>query len=46
MGVIIKKLDEVQKDYGIIMDFWNDNTMFVAQMKNVDSKKYQNIVKK
>jgi hypothetical protein len=28
------------------MDFWNDNTMFVAQMKNVDSKKSQNIVKK
>jgi hypothetical protein len=30
MGIIIKFLDEFWKDYGPIIDFWNDNNTFVT----------------
>jgi hypothetical protein len=30
MGIIIKILDEFQKYYGLVMNFWNDNIMFVT----------------
>jgi hypothetical protein len=30
MGFITKHLDEFLKDYGFVMDFWNDNTTFVT----------------
>jgi hypothetical protein len=33
MGIIIKDLDKFLKDYGLVMDFWNDNTRFVTQKK-------------
>jgi hypothetical protein len=40
MGIIIKKLDEFKKDFGLKMNFWNDNIMFVThnEWKIVDSK--------
>jgi len=31
MGIIIKKLDEFLKDYKLIMNFSNDNTMSVTK---------------
>jgi hypothetical protein len=32
-------MDEFLKKNGFIVDFWNDDTMFVThKMKNVDSK--------
>ncbi len=33
MGIIIKFLDEFKEDYGLVMDFWNDNIMFVTKKK-------------
>jgi hypothetical protein len=30
MRIIIKILDEFLKDYGLVMNFWNDNIMFVT----------------
>jgi hypothetical protein len=30
MGTIKGKLDEFLKDYGFVMDFWNDNITFVT----------------
>jgi len=31
--VIIIFLDEFKEDYGLVMDFWNDNINFVTQKK-------------
>ncbi len=33
MGIIINFLDEFKKDYGLVMDFGNDSTMFVTSRK-------------
>jgi hypothetical protein len=33
MGIIIKILDKFWEDYGLVMDFWNDNITFVKQKK-------------
>jgi len=33
MGIVKKFLDEFLKDYGFVMDFRNDNNMFVTQKK-------------
>jgi hypothetical protein len=33
MGIVINFLDEFKEDYGLVMDFWNDNNMFVKQEK-------------
>jgi hypothetical protein len=33
MGIIIKILDEFLKDYGLVMDFSNDNIMLIVHRK-------------
>jgi hypothetical protein len=37
MGIIIKNLDEFKKNYGLVMDFWNDSIMFTLEEKHVFS---------
>jgi len=47
MGIIIKILDEFQLDYGLAMDFLNDNTTSVTQKnEKCGLKKYVKIVSK
>jgi hypothetical protein len=37
--ILLKFMDEFLEKNGFIVDFWNDDTMFVThKMKNVDSK--------
>jgi hypothetical protein len=39
-------MDEFKEKNGLIVNFWNDDIMFVTQkMKDVDSKKYHNNIK-
>jgi hypothetical protein len=39
LKTLLKIMDEFLKNNGLIVDFWNDDIMFVAQkMKNGDSK--------
>jgi len=41
MEIIIKLLDESKKNYGLIMNFWNDKTTFVTLKKwKCEPKKY------
>jgi hypothetical protein len=47
MGIILKKLDEFEEDYGFVIDFWNDNIMLVIEkMKKCGFKKYIKVVSK
>jgi len=46
MKILLKIMDEFKEKNGFIVDFWNDDTMFVKQkMKNVDSQKCHSNIK-
>ncbi len=46
MKILLKIMDEFKEKNGFIVDFWNDDNMFVKQkMKNVDSQKCHSNIK-
>jgi hypothetical protein len=47
MGIIINCLDEFQEDYGLVMDFWNDDIIFSHKKnENFGLKKYVKVISK